>query len=1120
MRLPRQEFRLWLSSRKQRSAAQQEGGADEAWRASKLVAKQASDRSRAQLMQDCSMHAVALGARRRVFKGEVGADELTSYLSGIGRNRVAVWRIAVALCLQERHEQVYAAQLEARRSRAGMTAARRAAALQRRAANECESLQNTAQRLQEQQDEAEQRRRSMLDLERERLKQEHQLVLTRLVRERGWGVDVSCQRPVASSASTSQPWAIPATPQQTICCLPACRRPLQNMRREDDPSREEQRRRLEQRLSMAEQTRQELLGLRARRAGAKAARARTQGTQARAAQQQKAEARRLQLEERLRLAEHRRAAALASSPRSPGPLGNGLSSPSPRVSATGAGAGAGAYSASASATPSTSAFTTPAASPMPLAASLAVPAVTGGLSVKTTPSAQPLPTAQAEAAVKHSNSQLPTPASTPSGQLAAVAGAGDERKGAATPSQAAAEGGEREAAAADLNLRVEGLRRHISCRKLQQCWRNFVRKHRTTRALAAAFINTGITSMPLPQGLQPGAAAAAAASNASAAPAAAAGRSEPVAIIGALSPRLSSPRGIDRFDQFAAAMRDPATLRSAQVLLRRLERRLGGCGRPLPSCAALLLRLFPNSAAYQEQARVAARRSGSMPPPSLPPSAGGPGGAATGGDRYPARVFLTAWMVVKYPEVVFNAVGAREQRLADHAAQLVTVFEALLAQLVDMDGAAAADASADAAAAAAAALPPSPLLSGMRLVRLGLHGALGPGAPGGSDGVASALGTTAALLLRFDEVWLQYLDQFVAWKTEDAASLESELIRMAAQMERSLRRKLGSPPGGGTGEGRKRAEQDLAAMEEQVAHDHGLLRERVARLSGPGGVARLEAAIAAAREAAAESAGWTSTDVSASEPDSDREGGPGGRAGARVLRLSSGGGAPPVGAAAAASPGTAARAASSGAQGDAGTAASAPATSPSAAPAAAPSAPMGPIAASVPAKPSKAGGLARGFFKSPAPSQTPASTASASPAASGPGSRTSAPSSSSAPAPSSAGLGHALTSPRSPSAPTLGLSPDALANLAMVNDLLHAPSKQLPSTDLEASLQALWDQGSEREPPPPLPQASAGGAGTSSALQDERCGVWKKGSGAASCPVPPRVGFLFGPHHCSRSSSA
>lgn len=1008
-----------------------------------------------------------------------------------------MWRIAVALCLQERHEQVYAAQLEARRSRAGMTAARRAAALQRRAANECESLQNTAQRLQEQQDEAEQRRRSMLDLERERLKQEHQLVLTRLVRERGWGVDVSCQRccKLCKHLVTLGHSRNPAT---THCCLPACRYPVQNMRREDDPSREEQRRRLEQRLSMAEQTRQELLGLRARRAGAKAARARTQGTQARAAQQQKAEARRLQLEERLRLAEHRRAAALASSPRSPGPLGNGLSSPSPRVSATGAGAGAGAYSASASATPSTSAFTTPAVSPMPLAASLAVPSVTGGLSVKTTPSAA----AQAEAAAKHSNSQLPTPASTPAGQLALRAGAGDECKGASVPSQAVAEGGEREAAAADLNLRVEGLRRHISCRKLQQCWRNFVRKHRTTRALAAAFINTGITSMPLPPGAQPSAAAAAAASNASAAPAAAVGRSEPVAIIGALSPRLSSPRGIDRFDQFAAAMRDPATLRSAQVLLRRLERRLGGCGRPLPSCAALLLRLFPNSAAYQEQARVAARRSGSMPPPGLPPSAGGPGGAATGGDRYPARVFLTAWMVVKYPEVVFNAVGAREQRLADHAAQLVTVFEALLAQLVDVDGAAAADASADAAAAAAAALPPSPLLSGMRLVRLGLHGALGPGVPGGGDGVASALGTTAALLLRFDEVWLQYLDQFVAWKTEDAASLESELIRMAAQMERSLRRKLGSPPGGGSGEGRKRAEQDLAAMEEQVAHDHGLLRERVARLSGPGGVARLEAAIAAAREAAAESAGWTSTDVSASEPDSDREGGPGGRAGARALRLSSGGGAPPVGAAAAASPGAAARAASSGAQGDAGTAASAPATSPSAAPAAAPSALMGPIAASVPAKPSKAGGLARGFFKSPAPSQKPASAASASLAAPVPGGRTSAPSSSSAPAPSSAGLGHALTSPRSPSAPTLGLSPDALANLAMVNDLLHAPSKQLPSADLEASMQALWDQGSEREPPPPPAQASAAGAGTSSALQGGSGRVRNRDTGTkACCPV-------------------
>lgn len=85
------------------------------------------------------------------------------------------------LLWQERHEQAYAAQLEARRSRAGATSTKRAAAMQRRAAHESESAQQAAQRLQEQQDEAQQRRRSMLDLERERLKQEHQLVLTRLV---------------------------------------------------------------------------------------------------------------------------------------------------------------------------------------------------------------------------------------------------------------------------------------------------------------------------------------------------------------------------------------------------------------------------------------------------------------------------------------------------------------------------------------------------------------------------------------------------------------------------------------------------------------------------------------------------------------------------------------------------------------------------------------------------------------------------------------------------------------------------------------------------------------------------------------------------------------------------
>lgn len=37
--------------------------------------------------------------------------------------------------------------------------------------------------------------------------------------------------------------------------------------------------------------------------------------------------------------------------------------------------------------------------------------------------------------------------------------------------------------------------------------------------------------------------------------------------------------------------------------------------------------------------------------------------------------------------------------------------------------------------------------------------------------------STTSLLRSFDTAWLQYLEQFVAWKSADAASLEVGLLR-------------------------------------------------------------------------------------------------------------------------------------------------------------------------------------------------------------------------------------------------------------------------------------------------------------------------------------------------------
>ena len=52
-----------------------------------------------------------------------------------------------------------------------------------------------------------------------------------------------------------------------------------------------------------------------------------------------------------------------------------------------------------------------------------------------------------------------------------------------------------------------------------------------------------------------------------------------------------------------------------------------------------------------------------------------------------------------------------------------------------------------------------------------------------------------------------------------------------------------------------------------------------------------------------------------------------------------------------------------------------------------------------------------------------------------------------------------------------GLTAEAASNLAMVHDLLHDPSKQLPSGDLDAAFEALWDD----EPPSRTLPSQAGG---------------------------------------------
>ncbi|KAK9816195.1 hypothetical protein WJX74_000320, partial [Apatococcus lobatus] len=154
--------------------------------------------------------------------------------------------------------------------------------------------------------------------------------------------------------------------------------------------------------------------------------------------------------------------------------------------------------------------------------------------------------------------------------------------------------------------------------------------------------------------------------------------------------------------------------------------------------------------------------------------------------------FLCAFMIINHPRVVFNTRGEREQILADAAKDMIAVFEALLALLLEQ-----------------------------------VHRPeLSPG---------------------FDQAWVSYLEQFVAWKFADVASLQSELIRIAVEMESSMLGKVGPD---GKRSDRVRTSADLQAVVEQVQHDHRLLRERLQRLGGTAAIARLEAALTAARASA------------------------------------------------------------------------------------------------------------------------------------------------------------------------------------------------------------------------------------------------------------------------------
>lgn len=211
--------------------------------------------------------------------------------------------------------------------------------------------------------------------------------------------------------------------------------------------------------------------------------------------------------------------------------------------------------------------------------------------------------------------------------------------------------------------------------------------------------------------------------------------------------------GAASFDEFAAAMSAPASLRAAQALLRRLHARAAAAGKLTPGCERLLQSLTPGSA-----------KTGKVL------------------DRYPVRAFLCSYMILGHPEVVLSHRGQREGALSSAAADMLAVFETLLQRL-----------------------EPDNLRPGAQQDQHLMHG----GYPGSKS--------VPQLLEVFDLCWVAYLEQFLAWKSHDAAGLEADLIRAAVELETSRLAKMAAAAA------RVRSQKDLDVSPLMLVFLHQIL---------------------------------------------------------------------------------------------------------------------------------------------------------------------------------------------------------------------------------------------------------------------------------------------------------
>ncbi|PUZ76100.1 hypothetical protein GQ55_1G263100 [Panicum hallii var. hallii] len=269
------------------------------------------------------------------------------------------------------------------------------------------------------------------------------------------------------------------------------------------------------------------------------------------------------------------------------------------------------------------------------------------------------------------------------------------------------------------------------------------------------------------------------------------------------------------FEELAICIESPTVLQTTKALLDRLESRFvlsqsSSSSKPenidhlLKHLGSPKRRIHPRNAGRNKSApkrAVGNHDSGKL-------------------SRYSQRIALCAYMILGHPKSVLSGQGEREKLLVESATNFVKEFELLVKTILDA-------------------------LDGACILSQSVLDVASPGCSSyeESSSIVADRKKFRTQLVAFDKAWCAYLYHFVSWKAKDAKSLEEDLIRAACRLELSMiqtckiTNEAQSDNLGG----------DLKAIQQQVAEDQKLLRQRIQHLGGEAGIGRMESALSETR---------------------------------------------------------------------------------------------------------------------------------------------------------------------------------------------------------------------------------------------------------------------------------